>query len=136
MKPINQHPDQPKSLFLFPMVYLSTRDAVEQYFNLEPGAILSKCRKQEIRQARHIAMFFDHMLIKNYTGKKGWLHIARGFGNMNHASIMHAVKTVKSDLRYRPFKKMMIELSQTLFTDIEFLKLGSATQTNYSYPIN
>lgn len=65
-------------------------NTVCKHFGLEANAIHTKSRKREVVQARQIAMY----LAKNYTdfstAKIGTL-----IGNKDHATVLHACKTIK-----------------------------------------
>ncbi len=70
------------------------------YFNLSPEMIHAKTRKREIVQARQIAMFFS----KNLT-KSSLATIGAKIGGKDHATVLHACKTVNNlydtDKRFR-----------------------------------
>jgi chromosomal replication initiator protein len=61
------------------------------YFSIPVEKIQSKTRKREIVQARQLAMFFS----KNYT-KSSLAAIGSKCGNRDHATVLHACKTVKN----------------------------------------
>ncbi|RLD86051.1 MAG: chromosomal replication initiator protein DnaA [Bacteroidetes bacterium] len=61
------------------------------YFNLPVEAINSKTRKREIVQARQLAMFFSKKHTKNSLATIG-IHC----GNKDHATVLHAVKTINN----------------------------------------
>ena len=61
------------------------------YFNLPLEVINSKTRKREIVQARQLAMYFSKKHTKNSLSTIG-LHC----GNKDHATVLHAVKTVNN----------------------------------------
>lgn len=62
---------------------------VEAYFNLEAGSIHINTRKREVVQARQIAMFFCKTLTKSSLAT-----IGANIGNKDHATVLHACKTV------------------------------------------
>ena len=64
-----------------------------KHFDLEPSAIHTKSRKREVVQARQIAMY----LAKNYTDFST-SKIGKFIGNKDHATVLHACKTVKGQL--------------------------------------
>ncbi len=72
------------------------------YFNMPQEVINSKTRKREIVQARQIAMFFA----KNLT-KSSLATIGSQIGGKDHATVLHACKTVNNlidtDKRFRGF---------------------------------
>lgn len=59
------------------------------YFNLDPALIHSKSKKQDIAQARQIAMY----LSRKYTDKS-YSFIGEIIGKRDHATVLHACKTV------------------------------------------
>ena len=61
------------------------------YFSIPVEKIHSKTRKREIVQARQLAMFFS----KNYT-KASLAASGSKCGNKDHATVLHACKTVKN----------------------------------------
>ena len=61
------------------------------YFNLSLDAINSKTRKREIVQARQLAMFFA----KKHT-KASLATIGLHCGNKDHATVLHACRTVNN----------------------------------------
>ncbi len=61
-----------------------------QHYGLELSAIHTKSRKREVVQARQIAMF----LAKNYTDYST-AKIGSLIGNRDHATVLHAIKTIK-----------------------------------------
>ena len=61
------------------------------YFGLPLEAINSKTRKREIVQARQLAMFFSKKLTKASSATIG-LHC----GNKDHATVLHACRTVNN----------------------------------------
>lgn len=73
---------------------------VSEYFNVPIELILSKTRKREIVQARQVAMYFS----KNLT-KSSLTTIGSKIGGKDHATVLHACKTVNNlidtDKRFR-----------------------------------
>jgi len=65
------------------------QEIVAKYFNVEVEAIQSKSRKREIVQARQFAMYFA----KKITHKP-YAEIGKKIGNRNHATVLHACKTI------------------------------------------
>lgn len=64
-------------------------EEVCKYFDIEPEVIHSKSKKQEISQARQIAMY----LSRKYTDKS-YSNIGELIGKRDHATVLHACKTV------------------------------------------
>jgi len=63
----------------------------EEYFKLNIGDIHLKTRKREIVQARQIAMYFSKSLTKDSLA-----FIGKVIGNKDHATVLHACKTVNN----------------------------------------
>jgi len=79
------------------------QEIVCRYFNLDEALIQTKSRKHEIVQARQITMFFA----KKYTDSS-YSHIGKVVGGKDHATVMHAVKTVKDQIEIsKPFRSTM-----------------------------
>jgi chromosomal replication initiator protein len=72
------------------------------YFNMPIDLISSKTRKREIVQARQIAMFFAKSLTKNSLAT-----IGSQIGGKDHATVLHACKTVnnliETDKRFKVY---------------------------------
>ncbi len=84
--------------------------AVGEYFNIPIEKINSSTRKREIVQARQLAMFFS----KAYT-KQSLASIGSKLGKKDHATVLHACKTVKNLCDTdRDFKKHFDELENIL----------------------
>jgi len=64
-------------------------EEVCRYFEIDPDLIQSKSKKQEISQARQIAMY----LSRKYTDKS-YSTIGQLIGKRDHATVLHACKTV------------------------------------------
>jgi len=79
---------------------------VSDYYHLDVNDILSKTRKREVVQVRQVAMYFARNL-----ANKSYKCIGTMLGKKDHATVLHACKTV-SDLMEtdRRFKKQMKEL--------------------------
>ena len=77
----------------------SIQQQVAEHFNLTQDLLVGKGRKQEVTTARHIAMF----LAKRLT-RKPLATIGMHFGNRDHSTVIHAVRTVekkcKNDTSY------------------------------------
>ena len=80
------------------------------YFNLQSDAITSKTRKREIVQARQIAMYFA----KHMT-KLSLATIGSQIGGKDHATVLHACKTVNNLIDTdRQFKGYIEEIEKKL----------------------
>ncbi len=61
------------------------------YFSLSPDLLQSKTRKREIVQARQIAMYFSKTMTKSSLASIGAM-----IGGKDHATVLHACKTVNN----------------------------------------
>ncbi|HRW62434.1 MAG TPA: chromosomal replication initiator protein DnaA [Bacteroidales bacterium] len=61
------------------------------FFNLSPDLLQSRTRKREIVQARQIAMYFSKTLTKSSLASIGAM-----IGGKDHATVLHACKTVNN----------------------------------------
>ncbi len=88
----------------------SIQDLVCKYFKLEPATIQTNSRKREIVQARQIAMY----LAKKYTDKS-YSHIGKIVGRRDHATVLHACKTVKDQIETsKSFRSSVEEIEALL----------------------
>ena len=71
----------------------SIQETVCKYFNLDQSVIQTNSRKREIVQARQITMF----LAKKYTDCS-FSHIGKIVGKKDHATVLHACKTIKDQM--------------------------------------
>ncbi|MEA1878955.1 MAG: helix-turn-helix domain-containing protein, partial [Bacteroidota bacterium] len=75
---------------------------VSDYFSIPVDLMHSKTRKREIVQARQIAMYFSKILTKSSLAT-----IGSQIGGKDHATVLHACKTVnnlsETDKRFRVF---------------------------------
>ena len=85
---------------------------IADYFNLDIESLHSKTRKRNVVQARQLAMFFS----KKYT-KSSLSTIGSQIGQRDHATVLHACKTVENLMETdREFKKYVSDL-ETKFSD-------------------
>ena len=85
---------------------------IADYFNLDIESLHSKTRKRNVVQARQLAMFFS----KKYT-KSSLSTIGNQIGQRDHATVLHACKTVENLIETdREFKKYVSDL-ETKFSD-------------------
>ena len=90
-----------------PDVILNT---VSNYFNIELKEIHSKSRKQEIVKSRQICMF----LCKKHTSYS-YAHIGHLIGKRDHATVLHACKTVQNFIDIdKAFRSLMCEIEHLL----------------------
>lgn len=88
----------------------SIQDLVCKYYNLELAAIQTNSRKREIVQARQVAMY----LAKKYTDAS-FSHIGKIVGKRDHATVLHACKTIKDQIETnRSFRSSVEEIEGML----------------------
>ena len=88
----------------------SIQQHVADHFNLTQGQLTGKGRTQDVVAARHLAMFLVKRLIGSHFTTIG-LH----FGNRDHSSIIHAVRTIEKKCKNDPaFAKLAEDLSNTI----------------------
>lgn len=80
------------------------------YYNLDLSLIQTNSRKREIVQARQIAMY----LSKKYTDYS-FSHIGKIVGKKDHATVLHACKTVKDQIEIsKSFRSSVEEIENLL----------------------
>ncbi|EGV42413.1 chromosomal replication initiator protein DnaA [Bizionia argentinensis JUB59] len=83
---------------------------VSDYFQMDVDTLQSKTRKRHIVQARQLAMFFA----KKYT-KASLASIGSQIGKRDHATVLHACKTVNNlSSTDKQFKKYVDDLTKKL----------------------
>ncbi len=83
---------------------------VSDYFQLDTETLKSKTRKRHIVQARQLAMFFA----KKYT-KSSLASIGMEIGDRDHATVLHACKTVDNLVSTdKQFKKFVDDINKKL----------------------
>lgn len=83
---------------------------VSKYFNMDVATLQSKTRKRHIVQARQLAMFFAKRLTKTSLAS-----IGNQIGQRDHATVLHACKTVDNLAETdKQFKKYVEDLTKKL----------------------
>ncbi|MFD2697303.1 chromosomal replication initiator protein DnaA [Mesonia sediminis] len=83
---------------------------VSDYFQMDVATLQSKTRKRHIVQARQLAMFFAKKLTKASLAS-----IGSQIGKRDHATVLHACKTVNNlSTTDKQFKKFVEELDKRL----------------------
>jgi len=83
---------------------------VSEYFQLDTDTLKSKTRKRHIVQARQLAMFFA----KKFT-KASLANIGSQIGDRDHATVLHACKTVDNLITTdKQFKKYVDDIHKKL----------------------
>ncbi|MDH6304527.1 chromosomal replication initiator protein [Parabacteroides sp. PF5-5] len=86
------------------------QEIVCKYFNLEQSVIQTQSRKREIVQARQITMY----LSKKYTDYS-FSHIGKIVGKKDHATVLHACKTIKDQIEIsKSFRSAVEEIEVQL----------------------
>ncbi len=85
---------------------------VSGYFNMPPDMLQSKTRKREIVQARQIAMYFSKTLTKSSLAS-----IGAQIGGKDHATVLHACKTINNLIDTdKRFKNQISDIEKKLKT--------------------
>jgi chromosomal replication initiator protein len=83
---------------------------VSKYFDMDVATLQSKTRKRHIVQARQLAMYFSKRMTKASLAS-----IGSQIGKRDHATVLHACKTVNNLAETdKQFKKYVDELYQKL----------------------
>ncbi len=86
------------------------QNVICNYFNIPQDKLISKTRKREIVQARQLAMYFS----KNFT-KSSLAVIGSKCGNKDHATVLHACKTIRNLTETnKEFKKYIDDLENII----------------------
>jgi len=81
-----------------------------EYLDIETNKVREKTRKQEVVEARQLAMF----LSKRYT-KSSLKTIGLHFGGRDHSTVIHAISAVENRIKTMPkYKKIISDLEQKL----------------------
>ena len=84
------------------------KKTVCDYFNIAPDQLKSKKRKREIVQSRQVAMYFAKIYTKNSLAS-----IGSQIGGKDHATVLHACKTVNNLMETdKRFKKYILDLEK------------------------
>ncbi len=85
-------------------------NVVCEKLDIQEKMFYSKSRKKEIAQARQIAMYFAKKLTD-----KSLVEIGLKMGNRNHATVLHAIKTVTDQMDYDTvFRSVVRQIENTL----------------------
>ncbi|MDR2534154.1 MAG: chromosomal replication initiator protein DnaA [Tannerellaceae bacterium] len=86
------------------------QELICDYFNLTPADIHTASRKREKVQARQITMYFARI----YTDRS-LEHIGKVVGGRDHATVMHAIKTIQDQMKFdKQFKAMIDDIDKRL----------------------
>lgn len=88
----------------------SIQNHVCEYFGIDTNKLREKTRKQEIVEARQIAMYLAKILTKSSLKTIG-LH----FGGRDHSTVIHAINSVQERLKLTPkFQRMVTEIQNRI----------------------
>ncbi len=82
---ISNYVKQNRKIYSIDMI----KEVVAKYFNVDIEELNSKSRKRDIVQARQFAMYFAKKMTR-----KPYAEIGRKIGKRNHATVLHACKTI------------------------------------------
>ena len=85
------------------------QETVCKYFNLEQATIQTNSRKREVVQARQITMY----LSKKYTDSS-FSSIGKIVGKRDHATVLHACKTIKDQIETNKSFRASVEEIEAL----------------------
>lgn len=88
------------------------QQVVCRYFNMEQALLQTASRKREIVQARQITMY----LAKKYT-PASFSHIGKIVGGKDHATVLHACKTVKDQIEINKSFRATVESIEGCLND-------------------
>ena len=81
-----------------------------EYFGIDPNKVREKTRKQEIVEARQIAMYLSKIMTKSSLKTIG-LH----FGGRDHSTVIHAINAVENHLETSPkFQQIVRDIQQRI----------------------
>lgn len=88
----------------------SIQDHVCEYFDIDTNKVREKTRKQEIVEARQLAMY----LSKKFT-ESSLKTIGLHFGGRDHSTVIHAISTVENRLNTSPkYTRILDDLEQKI----------------------
>lgn len=100
--------------------------AVCEYFQISIPSLHSKTREREIVQARQIAMFFSKQLTKESLSS-----IGSQIGDKNHATVLHACKTVTNLIETdKKFKEDCQEIEKIIKSEKNY-NMDTSIKDNY-----
>jgi chromosomal replication initiator protein len=79
------------------------------YFGIDPNKVREKTRKQEIVEARQIAMYLSKQLTKNSLKT-----IGLQFGGRDHSTVIHAITSVEDRMSNPKHQRMIRDIQQSI----------------------
>ena len=101
-----------------------------KYFKISIKSFHSKTNKREIVQARQISMFFSRELTKESLGS-----IGSQIGGKNHATVLHACKTVANLVETDKIFKKDCEKIEKIIKNEESYKIDTSIKVTYEKSI-
>ena len=89
------------------IIYIS-----EKYFNIKPGEIHLRSRKQEILQVRQVAHYFAY----KYT-KLSYTEIGKKIGNKQRGTVMNSINKINNRIDCHPYHKKTINIIDIIIKD-------------------
>jgi hypothetical protein len=106
-----------------------TLESIARHFGLEDDFTHIKTRKREYVYARQICMF----LIKKHT-KRSLASIGELFGDKDHATVLHAVKTIFNLAQTsKEIKNEVLELEELIMCKMKILLDKSSGENDFYY---
>ena len=84
---------------------------VAEYFNVPPKAIVAQNRSKDISQARHVALYLSKELTNCSLNEIGFK-----MGRRTHATVLHSISLVKSQLEFDPVLRQRVAQLQAALT--------------------
>ena len=84
---------------------------VAEYFNVPPKSIVAQNRSKDISQARHVALYLSKELTNCSLNEIGFK-----IGRRTHATVLHSISLVKSQLEFDPVLRQRVAQLQAALT--------------------
>ena len=84
---------------------------VAEYFNVPPKSIVAQNRSKDISQARHVALYLSKVLTNCSLNEIGFK-----MGRRTHATVLHSISLVKSQLEFDPVLRQRVAQLQAALT--------------------
>lgn len=84
---------------------------VAEYFNVPPKSIVAQNRSKDISQARHVALYLSKELTNCSLNEIGFK-----MGRRTHATVLHSISLVKSQLEFDPVLRQRVAQLQAALT--------------------
>lgn len=84
---------------------------VAEYFNIPPKALVAQNRSKDVSQARHVALYLSKELTNCSLNEIGFK-----MGRRTHATVLHSISLVKSQLEFDPVLRQRVAQIQSQLT--------------------